>query len=295
MRKEFLDLWIHEDEELSLLCGNIKTREKLHHWPLSFVEKIVLQDGTALVYKSQQIESTVEPQFYQTAKMNVTAAPFLLCPIWSGVYDNCSIMLLPYIHYPTMEGIAKDAAALDKIVSSISKQLQILKNVRLNDGTVNNGIVDGTVNDIPVFFDLSSPEKLQALTGEACTVLGNSQSDTSLLRKWVKEKSHNCYDDQEIGYVHGDLSGQNILVENGKPRYILDWQRPLLAPLKLENALAQLLAGHNVLQSYGDFGRMALLCQIIWYTTAYKKWIPFDPVLQNARKLTVALSTSVYV
>ena len=44
----------HEDRELEeLLGGEILMREKLHHWPLSYVEKVTMKRGETVVYKAQ--------------------------------------------------------------------------------------------------------------------------------------------------------------------------------------------------------------------------------------------------
>jgi len=75
--------------------------------------------------------------------------------------------------------------------------------------------------------------------------------------------------------VHGDLTTTNILIENGKPRYILDWQRPMIAPVILESALAFRLAGYDAVKKYSDFGILALICHFIWYSYACKNFMPF--------------------
>ena len=50
---------------------------------------------------------------------------------------------------------------------------------------------------------------------------------------------------QPIGIIHGDLNVSNLITEGGDLRYILGWQRPMLAPLALEQALALRLAGYE--------------------------------------------------
>ena len=75
MREEFLDLWILENREAEAWTGcRIVAREKLHHWPLSWVEKWVLSDGSAVVYKSKRAEASVEKAVYERVR-----APFSVC------------------------------------------------------------------------------------------------------------------------------------------------------------------------------------------------------------------------
>ena len=190
--------------------------------------------------------------------------PFLTSPVYSETYKNCDIMILPYLDYPKLNNASE--IELEQTVFSINRMIQ--------------GIFD-----MPVFFDLSSADKL-AQNVDAVSVCfderGKNQN-IGILKKWVSEKSHIFYDNQEIGNVHGDLSASNILVENGELRYILDWQRPMKAPIILENALAFRLAGCDAIKRYGDFGILALICHFIWYSYACVNFMPF--VFDIAEKL----------
>jgi hypothetical protein len=77
------------------------------------------------------------------------------------------------------------------------------------------------------------------------------------------------------------------MMEDGKPRYILDWQRPMKAPVLLENALAFRLAGHDAVKKYGDLGILAAVCHFIWYSYACNKFMPF--VYGHAHKLLLEI------
>ena len=260
MKEEFLNIWLHEDKWVEeLLNGKIISREKLHQWPLSYVEKITLKNNTRFVYKSQHSASSVEKEFYSKIKM-----PFLASPIYSGTYENCDIMILPYLDYPVLGEVSE--TEFEKIVLNISRSIQ-------------------DFSDMPVFFDLSSIEQLTQIIDDVCIIFegkGEEQNIT-VLKNWISKKAHNCYDNQQIGNVHGDLNKANILIENGEPRYILDWQRPMAAPITLESALAFRTAGYDAVKKYGNFGILAVICHFIWYSYACKEFMPF--VYNNAYKL----------
>lgn len=50
MRMEFLDLPVWDDNELTDVLGEKpKCREKLHHWPLSYVERVDLSEKSVVV------------------------------------------------------------------------------------------------------------------------------------------------------------------------------------------------------------------------------------------------------
>jgi len=252
MREEFLNIWIYENERLEeLLGGQIISREKLSQWPLSYVEKITLKDNMQLIYKSQYSAASVEKDFYSKIKM-----PFLTSPVYSETYENCDIMIFPYLDYPILGEVSE--IVLEQAVLNISHIIQ-------------------NISDMPVFFDLSSLEKLAQIIDNVCVCFeeNGENQNVAILKKWISEKAHVCYDNQQIGNVHGDLTTTNILIENGKPRYILDWQRPMIAPVILENALAFRLAGYDAVKKYGDFGILALICHFIWYSYACKKFMPF--------------------
>ena len=252
MREEFLNISIHDDKQLEeILNGKILSREKLHQWPLSYVEKVTLRDNSRFIYKSQNSSSSVEKDFYSAIK-----SPFLTSPIHAKTYANCDIMILPYLNYPTLAVESK--TELEQMVIKISHIIQ-------------------NFSEMPVFFDISSVEKLAQIIDSVSVVFeekGENQ-DIAILKNWIAKKAHVCYDNQQIGNVHGDLSFSNILTENGELRYILDWQRPLKAPLTLEIALAFQLAGFDAKKKYGEFRILAVICFFIWYSYACHKLMPF--------------------
>jgi hypothetical protein len=151
-----------------------------------------------------------------------------------------------------------------------------------------------------VFFDYSDLSKFKLAVIEVLTILeskGAKKQSLHILSKWLNENAASCYKDC-VGIIHGDLSGQNVLIEDDIPKFILDWQRPMYAPMLLENAIAFLLAGYNTVKYFGDFGKMALVCNIIWYAKAYSKWLPLKGVIDYAIKTLdefAAIDKSIYI
>ena len=259
-----MNIWIHEDKQLEeLLSEKIVSRKKLHQWPLSYVEKVVLKNNSQFVYKSQHSASSVEKEFYSKIK-----SPFLIYPVYSETYENCDIMILPFLDYPTLGKVPEDE--LEQVVLNINRIIQ-------------------DFSDMPVFFDLSSADKLAQIIDKVCIIFEGKGEDQNLavLKNWLMKKAHVCYDNKQIGNVHGDLTYSNILTENSGLRYILDWQRPAKAPVMLENALAFRLAGYNAVRRYGDFGILAAVCSFIWYSYACDKFMPF--VYSHAHKILLEI------
>ena len=252
MKKEFLDVWVHDDGKLEeLLKKKINKREKLHQWPLSYVEKITLEDDTRVVYKSQHSAASVEKEFYSNIKM-----PFLTSPIYTETFENCDILILPYLDYPVFGKTPE--SDWDRVITEINDMIQ-------------------GCSGMPVFFDLSSVEKVMQIIDNVGVIFHDKieYQDFMTLKNQIPRLIDVCYNTGKIGYVHGDLNPSNVLIENGKPRYILDWQRPMIAPVLLENALAFRLARYDAIARYGEFGILAIICHFIWYSYACKKLLPF--------------------
>ena len=67
MKKEERVL-LHDDDELTDILGmSFASREQLQAWPLSFVERIVLSDGTSRIYKTFY-NLPVETEFYRRVR-----------------------------------------------------------------------------------------------------------------------------------------------------------------------------------------------------------------------------------
>ena len=96
---------------------------------------------------------------------------------------------------------------------------------------------------------------------------------------------------QPVGIVHGDINESNLIRENHSLRYILDWQRPMLAPLALEQALALRLAGYQ--DEDKDWDNFALACHILWYSWSYVHVLPIESVQQIACELITELSNRI--
>jgi len=256
MRTEFLNIHIHDDDELEIILNcKLISREKLSHWPLSYVEKVSLSDGTYLIYKSQHTTSSVEKGIYEKVK-----SPFLPAPIYFQTYENCDIMIYPYIEYPVLTEEVSD----DKLEELVTEASEIIQ----------------TFGDIPIFFDFSTPEKLIEVVDSVCEIF-EDETEVTVLKNWLRENVNIFYDDQEIGYLHGDLKTSNILAEEEQLKYILDWQRPFKGPLRVEKALAFL---SNKRSNEGDdFEILALICHFIWFSYAHDKFL--NGLIDESRKV----------
>lgn len=266
MREEFMHLWIWEDREAEERLGcRIESREKLHHWPLSWVEKWVLSDGRTVVYKSQCAAASVEKAVYEQVR-----APFLLPLLHAESCNGCDMLIFPYVRStsPAVSSPAQEEA----LVSQCGELLQ-------------------TTHHMPVFFDLSSAKKMISLTKDACLAVGGvPEPELSSLFRWMEAELPRLYDGQPVGTIHGDLSPSNLILEGGAVRYILDWQRPLFAPLALEQALALRYAGYRI--KVPGWDNMALICNILWFSWAYTHVLPIDGVQETARNLIAEFSKS---
>ena len=261
MREEFLNLWVLEDREAEARVGcRIVAREKLHHWPLSWVEKWRLEDDRCVVYKSQRSEASVEKAVYEKVR-----ASFLLPLLHAETCRGCDMMIFPYC--PPSDAVVPSASRVMELSRQCSDMLR-------------------AAGEMPAFFDLSSADRMISQTEAAClSALNQAEGQTMLspLFRWMESQVPRLYAGQPIGMVHGDIQAANLITEGDAVRYILDWQRPMLAPLALEQALALRLGGYA--SEDRDWGHMALVCHILWYAWAYVHVLPIEGVRQTVLNL----------
>ena len=80
--------------------------------------------------------------------------------------------------------------------------------------------------------------------------------------------------DRNIGFVHNDLSGDNIFVLPDGYR-IIDWQRPILGPKELDLAILLDSLDRDALR-FVDRGVIWImyLLRIAWFTECAVRWFP---------------------
>lgn len=94
------------------------------------------------------------------------------------------------------------------------------------------------------------------------------------LRKWACSEEVLVALGKNIGFVHNDLSSNNIFVMPDGYR-IIDWQRPVIGPKELD--LATLLASLNrEVRRFVDQSIVWLmyLLRIEWFTECAVRWFP---------------------
>jgi len=98
--------------------------------------------------------------------------------------------------------------------------------------------------------------------------------DLRRLRNWVYSEVVLAALGKDIGFVHNDLSGDNIFVMPDGYR-IIDWQRPIMGPKELD--LAALLASLNREASRfvdPSIVWIMYLLRIEWCTECAVRWFP---------------------
>jgi phosphotransferase family enzyme len=223
----FSNLLIHSDDELSEALGAvIAERETIHEWPLSWVQRLVLADGTRLIYKSQ-LPPTVEPEFYERASSPLLTGHRLL-----GKLGDCTTMTLDWIEAPLLRDVAPSETEL------IERGRQVVAQI---------GEIKG---NLPVYLDIGSASAWSRAGEGMLEKLGQLVRDgrfpsTDLdamerVRQWaasapVVEKLTEC-----PRVIHGDLTAEQVFV-TGDGYRVIDWQRPVLALPEVD--LVALLVG----------------------------------------------------
>ena len=259
---KYFNLRLHDNVELEeMLQERIVERRTLHEWPLSCVEQINTNEGRKWIYKSQ-FGPTVEPQFYANAKSKLLVAGKTLYKSESG-YVN---MLFEFIEAPRLEDLNFSDEAIVAAWNNLSQSIAKIE------------------GNLPFYHDISEKKLWKELMEmmlenlEKLVFQGSFQRvDKMALRKlknWAFHEEVVAALGKNIGFVHNDLSSDNIFVMPDGYR-VIDWQRPVIGPKELD--LVGLLASLNrdakrlVDQS---IVRLLYLLRIEWCTECAVRWFP---------------------
>lgn len=255
---------MHSDEEISQIIGCGCVTEKLHHWPLSFVLLVSAEDGARYIYKAQR--SGVEAEFFRRAAD--IDAPFLVRPVYSARCADTDVMIFPYIENRKREPTCGQHLA----------EVRSLRNV-----------IASLEGKCPIWLDISTPEKLAAAAEEAVEIAGDAlpEGRAEAYLEWIWHSGPLF--DRGVGFIHGDLTASNLL-HSGNSMYIIDWQRPLLAPFVLEEACSfDIKDMRNAVPQEAYL--MAAAYHAIWYARA---WRDYMPELEGIRLHAVELMEEFY-
>jgi hypothetical protein len=260
-RHRHFDLWLHDEEELvPLLHDRVAERVTLHEWPLSCVQRLTTSNGRKVIYKTQ-FGPTVEPEFYAHARSS-------LLPTAKTIYrsDGHVCMLLDLIEGPTIE----DLSLTEENVVEVGREV-----------TAQIAEIDG---QLPHFIDVSTEEQWTALIGAALRDIRHlvEQGKFNLvdattvrgLEQWAFSESVLTAIRTNPGYVHGDLTADNLFVLQDGYR-VVDWQRPMLGPTDLDLATLASSLGFNPSKFvHPDIVRVMHFLQVHWLTQCTTRWIP---------------------
>ena len=226
----FTDILLHSDAELETLLGKkIVKRDTVHAWPLSCVQRLGLEDGAQLAYKSQ-LPPTVEARFYEQVSSPLLPGHQLL-----GKVDKCETMAFDWIEAPLLRDAGLSEAEFVRHGRCVVKQIGQIEGtwpVYLNIGTVEAWaeVVQKVFEKHRTLIednrfkltDLNGLEQVEAWAGSAETLRGVAA------QPWL---------------AHGDLTAGQVFI-GGDSYRVIDWQRPVIAPPEID--LVGLLVDRNI-------------------------------------------------
>ena len=214
------------------LGTQVAERVEVHRWPLSCVQRLLLEDGTSLAYKAQ-LQPSVETRFYAVAR-----SPLLL-PARVLAEGPCSHLVLPWVSRPSLAEQELPAAELAATVAVLGREIAAIQ------------------GDLPTYLDLGSASGIQAIAEQvlamASVLVGDGRlpslttHDLAFVSDWVGRPSvvHALTTDRV--YTNGDLTANQVFVpEAGTQHYtVVDWQRPVWATAGVDVVSALMDAGHD--------------------------------------------------
>ena len=259
---KYFNLRLHDNVELEeILRAKIVERRTLHEWPLSCVEQVITNEGSKWVYKSQ-FGPTVEPQFYANAKSNLLVAGKTLYQSESGFVN----MLFEFIEAPRIEDLNLSDHAIVAAWNNVSESIAKIE------------------GKLPYYHDISEKKLWKELMEtmlenlEKLVFQGSFQTVDEMalrkLRRWAFHEEVVAALEKNIGFVHNDLSRDNVFVLPDGYR-IIDWQRPIIGPKELD--LGTLLDSLN--RGARRFVNPSIvwityLLRIEWFTECAVRWFP---------------------
>jgi len=260
-RHAAFDLWLHDDDELALALGSpLQSRETIHEWPLSCVQRLRTGAGSRHIYKVQA-PPTVEAEFYARAR-----SP-LLVPVRALPAAGTTVaLLMEEIDAPRLS----DQAPTQPQAAEIAADLQ--------------GRIAGIEGDLPAVADIGSEEGWRAHIGTALADLRACVADGTFRRvdaaladriaRWCGAPTVLAAVRSPAGHVHADLKAENVLVVPGGYR-VLDWQRPIRGPVALDAATLLISLGVDATR-HVPVGVVQLhhLLRIAWFAQAAVRWFP---------------------
>ena len=284
---------------LSAAEWETKDARVLHEWPLSRVEETaaaVRQRGSEgdarlirCVVKSQAAEASAECAFYRRYGGYRFAEDGFFIPEALGIGSSPEVMpgTVPtdWLILPMLEGETEDWSSLtDAEIRARVRHVNAMFQIR-------------DFEDAPVFTDWRTHGRFAEALEEDLPVFtegGLTDAETEAARERIRGELRSCWE-APVGFLHGDLKGENLMRTDpaDMPEHqaagriaVLDWQRPMRAPLPLEEELSLLLSDRGGSGEGGETAFRALACFSLahWYALAFRRWIPYPFVGGMAAK-----------
>ena len=260
-RHKYFELRLHDAQELAAITGSqIVSRNTLHEWPLSCVQRLILADGSRLIYKTQS-GPTVEPEVYARAD------PELMVPART-IYqaDGHVCMLLEPVDAPQFSTLNLSETELIRHGRAVIARLQ----------EIDRGLP--YLDDVSTFqlwsvWAETQLENLRYLISKEIFELVNEATLTHLEAQAFSAPVRDAFRSR-IGYVHGDLGGDNLFLLPDGYR-LIDWQRPFLGPFDLDLATLLEGAGYDPMHHFEPaVVWLMALRRIFWFGQCARRWFP---------------------
>jgi len=257
----YFNLRLHDDDELEARLGDeIVERITLHEWPLSCVQRLALAGGRKLIYKSQY-GPTVEAEVYARVRSR-------LLPWAETLYqaEGHVCTLIEYVDAPIFEDLEPSEGEAARVAGEVRAEIDALE------------------GELPAYIDVRDRTRWQAyveaMLGELRTLIAGGAFHVTTA-EMADDVAHRAAApavlaafDAGCGYVHRDLSADNVLVLPDGYR-VIDWQRPIWGPVDLDRVDLLNSLGYDPLRHVdAAVVQVWLILSIGWLTEAKARWFP---------------------
>ena len=260
---ENVDLLIHDDQELSeILQSPILSRETLHEWPLSHVEKITLPNQT-LVYKARR-SWTAELDFHRAHMQNHT--PHIRSLVaWRS--------RLPYhwLWLEYIEGIPMQPMAYDEAQATGAALLPQIAALEVPGLPYRHNL---SATGLPAFVDTMA-SRMGSLYSQGYF----HQTTPQLINAFTTYLDHETVfrvASAPCGLLHGDFKPDNVLVQPDGSPSIIDWESIAYGPAQVDMCAWLAMQGHDPVPVYGIGAEILRLAHEAYHLVDCAcHWLPF--------------------
>jgi len=251
-------LRLHDDSELAEFAGKeVISRDTLHEWPMSHVERVTLADGQTLIYKAQ-IGRGIEAAFYRDA----VSPNIPRCLAWAESGGDSWLLLEDVPGEKLAKLPANEAWEMCQNLRHLVEG--VVTSITLAQDMSSSGIEDYIHQTAALLISLRARGKLPKLT----TAHVDAYLDA------INNAEARGVAAENAVLLQGDFKPANFIIRPDGTPIIIDWAAAMRGPAGIDLADFMAESGHDPVAYVGVGAELLRLGRTIrWFADCQDKWI----------------------